>query len=407
MHSFLYCKPGAPHWDRRLGIEIYWSLKGITHAALYVRKNGPAYLRALSVYDIRQLLTEFIQENYWYVSEDTFLKRFNESFAERVSEKAKVALAEALARSSVFDPVMYPTLFPLVPIRVETCFSSPAFFLRKPEALLDEFPPARHRWLDAKHFPPLIDTKARKEMPTSWLGVRAPVKQAAQKAKAAVLGAAALTITDGYRYMFSFGEPHTPPLMHDMTIRGCDTGWLSTLATKLSSIDENDQRQVRALEYFYRAWDQKSHERFPWHCMALEAAFSKKGATTKSVIEGVRDTLGPHIDPDRVRQILRVRGAVIHGEAPDVFDADEYEAYYDAYSADPIDDLALLTAACLRHRIFGGTMIDQEEPHKEIIAEAQARGRLPKRFRSRSILDRAEASQSQAGDGVPPPIEGQ
>ena len=63
MSSFLYgSKPNAPQWDRHIGTEIFFSLRGITKAALFVRRHGPAYLRALSVEDICGMLRNFLTE---------------------------------------------------------------------------------------------------------------------------------------------------------------------------------------------------------------------------------------------------------------------------------------------------------------------------------------------------------
>ena len=47
--SFLFgTAPNAPLWARRFGATIFFSLKGITEAALLVRRHGPPYLQALS-----------------------------------------------------------------------------------------------------------------------------------------------------------------------------------------------------------------------------------------------------------------------------------------------------------------------------------------------------------------------
>ncbi len=401
MHSFMYNKPGAPQWGfGGAGTEIFFSLKGITLAALYVRRHGPAYLRALSISDIRSLLTTFIQEHFWWIAEETFGSFFTEAYAAKVSAATKAKLAQALATSSIFKPTKELSLFPLVPVQVEACFSAPQFFIRKPATLLAELEPKIHGDIDPDTYPPVKGTKAKKEMPASWLGVRAPNEKAAVKTKSAILGAVALTVTHGYRYMFSgrhmfggvstikggvsfnFGKPHTPALMEDIHIRPCDHPWLAKLAAMIASDEPVDQRHLRALEYFYRAWGQPEHERYPLHCMALEAVFGKKNNNTQAVKDGVRATLGAHISADRIGALLRVRGDVIHGQAPDVYDSEEYDIYYSTYSEDPVHDLAVLTAAALRARLFGSDMQDQEEPHQDIIAKAKAKGRIPKAFGS-------------------------
>jgi hypothetical protein len=406
-HAFFFGKPGAPHWNRGMGVEIFYSESGLTLAALHLRRLGPPYLRSVPVGTVRSLLTNFVQENYWPIGEDTFLARHgSEPFSTLVSQKTKTALADALRASQIFQPQQHPFLFPLVPINVDANFTSPVFFLHGPSSLLTEFASDAHQWITPSTFPPLTETSAPPEIPQSWLGVRAAVEAEAVKIKAAVLGAAALTLTERYRYMFSgramfggvcritngsggfhFGDPHTPALMEDIRVRDCDRGWLQILATKLVSIDPVDRRQIRALEYFYRAWPLPSHERYPLHCIALDALFGEKNRSTPLIKEGAKSAIGPHLDTDRVGKLLEIRGAVIHGRAPDVFDAAEYAEYFESYETDPIWDVAALTAAVLRQVVFHGAILDQDEPHQEIIAEARAKGRIPAKRRARGILD--------------------
>jgi hypothetical protein len=52
MSSFLYGQPGSAIWERRFGVEIFYRRRKMVRAALYVRQNGPAYLRYLSISEI-------------------------------------------------------------------------------------------------------------------------------------------------------------------------------------------------------------------------------------------------------------------------------------------------------------------------------------------------------------------
>lgn len=402
--SFMFGRPGAPPWQRNIGVEIFVSLKRSIMAALFIREHGAPYLRALSITDIRGLLTDFLRENYYELANETFSHQFPESFRERVSDATKDNLAASLAVSALFRPEVYPTLFPLVAVLVQADFSSPPFFLRQPKTLLAEFMPEVHKWLVPENFPPLSDWKHRVEKPTSWLGVRSPALQASQKMKAAILGAVALTPSLNYRHMFSgrtmfggwctinggskmaFAAPATPPMMENIVITAADHAWLDVLAVKLASLSTADRRQLTALEYFYRGWSLGPSERFPVLCMALDAAFSEASQATQSIVDGVRGILGDHVDQKRLRDLMEIRASVIHGGAPDVYDSRKYGRYYAAYSEDPIADLGLVVAACLRRRIFGDALTEHEDPYQDIIAKAQATGRMPKAFKTSSIL---------------------
>lgn len=55
---------------------------------------------------------------------------------------------------------------------------------------------------------------------------------------------------------------------------------------------------------------------------------------------------------------------------------------------DPIRDMGLVVAACPRQVIFAGALVEHEEPHQEIIAQAKARGRMPPARARGAVLER-------------------
>lgn len=136
--------------------------------------------------------------------------------------------------------------------------------------------------------------------------------------KAAILGALALTPHPRYRHQFSmqsmfggfcsfdaqgrlnitFGEAHTPAMSEDIIISQSDHDWLSRLALKLEQTDDLTRRQIRALEYFYRAWPLDSHERFPWLFMTLDAIFGDSSRATQAVIDAIGQNGGTGFDYD-------------------------------------------------------------------------------------------------------------
>jgi hypothetical protein len=407
LSSFFFGKPGSPLWDRRLGTEIYYHFRELTLAALYVRKKGPPYLRYLPLDSINSMLQHFISENFWYLSDTAWLNRFDGTFAENVPEDIKSRLAIEISRSPVFAPIDELTLYPLVPIQVSKPFKSNTFFLLSSEHFDEDVLPQALslKQVNPKQFPPLHDWKGRKEKPSAWLGVRSPSEIASGKMKAAILGALALTPLPRYRHLFSgravfggrctisttattsFGDAHTPPLMHDIIVTQQDHAWLNQLSDLLATNDKKARRKLRALEYFYRAWDTEASERFPLICMALDAVFGDANRATQAVIDGVRETIGDHVSDARLRKLMYLRAAVIHGGAPDVYDSSKYAEYYEQYHTDPITDMELVVAACLRTAIFGDALNEHADPNAAIIAEQQSKGRLPSRVRYPSILD--------------------
>jgi hypothetical protein len=408
--SFFFGEPGAPHWQNRGGTDVYYQANKLVRAALHVRQHGPAYLKYLSLSDIWSMLQRFVVDNYWYLAQEAFLRPFAGTYANHISSAAKLEFAHALAASEIFQPRDELTLFPIVPLRVEVEFDSSQFFLIPPStsslrARLPNEVVAQAAVGDV--FPPLSDWKGKREVACAWLGVRSPALQASNKMKAAILGAMALTPLPQHRHMFSgrqmfggrctitdaggttvsYGEPHTPAMMHDIVIGEQDVDWLNTLAHKLISNERAVRRQMKALEYFYRAWSLEPSERFPVLCMTLDAIFGDANHATQAVIDGVRSVIGTHVQDARLRLLMDLRASVIHGGAPDVYDSRKYGKYYDGYGEDPIRDMELVVGSCLRKTIFGDSLKEHTDPNAAIIAAAQASGRLPKNLFRKTILD--------------------
>ena len=270
--SFFYGRPGSPIWDRRIGVEIFYRRREMVRTVLYIRQKGPPYLKNLSISDISRMLQDFVKENFWHLRE-TLFRNFACSYAEYLSEETKLVFADALASSAIFVPVNELTLFPLVPVRVDADFVSVPFFLISPKSLTPQLGhPDAERWIEPERFPPLKEWEGKSETPSAWLGIRSAAVQSSEKMRSAILGAIALTPLLGYRHQFSMrtmfgghctiggatrissGSAHTPPIAEDIVITERDHVWLSLLATKLLSNEKHVRRQLRALEYFYRAW---------------------------------------------------------------------------------------------------------------------------------------------------------
>lgn len=399
--SFIISKPGAAAWERLTGIgtEIFVRQADYTEALIFIRRNGAAYLRSMSLSDLRSLVTNFLTENFWHIRAGEFSRRHECSYAAQVDPSGKLAMAEALAASPMFEPVDELTLFPLLPIRVAAAFECPRFFvIAAGELSVAQMPSGVQQIdLDPTNFPPMTKWEGRKRPTVSWLGVRSPLLQVSRKAANAILGAIALTPVPSQRHLFSgrqmFGgrctlargnctisggdEPHTPPMMSDIAISATDHPWLRLLATLIDADDVHSRRRVKALEYFYRAWFLDPSERFPLLCMSLDSLVGASHGHTAAAVKFVKETIDHPIDDNRLRLLMRVRGAVIHGAAPDVYESENYEAYYVQYGTDPIRDVELIVSKCLRADIFSDTLAYHAHPHAEIIAEMQARGRIP------------------------------
>ncbi|MDA9419311.1 hypothetical protein XI04_03865 [Bradyrhizobium sp. CCBAU 11430] len=390
-NRFLVGPPGTPLWQKRISTFVFFRRRLLVRAALYVRKVGPPYLRSTAMNDIQSQLRSFAIAHYGLFASETFLRRFEESYNERIGQDVKIRLADLLAASELFNPKSCLALYPLVPVVVETDFRSSPFFLLQPGSVSEIDTDIKVPAFSPEVFPPVANWDARTEKASSWLGIRSPIIQASNKIKAAVLGALALTPHPRCRHQFSmrsmfgglcsfdamgrinltFGEAHTPAMAEDIVIRQADHDWLAMLALKLGQTDDPTRRQIRALEYYYRAWPLDPHERFPWLFMTLDAIFGDSGRATQAIIDAVKPDGGAGFEYKRLRLLLRLRASVIHGGAPDVYDSDKYHEYYEQYGDDPLDDLEVITAKCLRAHIFEGVLVEHPDPHADLIRAYQ------------------------------------
>jgi hypothetical protein len=390
--SFMFGRPGEPIALARLGTEVNYDSKVLLEAALYVRRHGSPHLRSLSMGEAKRRLKHFITEHYFLLAEEAFGVRFTCSYDDHLSPGTKDRLAEAAAASELFVEPREIVLFPLVPIHAEGAFDSTRFFICSPADLAAQL--ARHQVtanLVPDSFPPVQRWEGIRHSPASWLGVDAPTLDAAKQIRAAVLGAVALLPHPSERYMFSgrqmfggftsfddrcsisFGDPHTPALMENIVLGASDHPWLAMLAEKLASVAKEHRRQMRALEYYYRAWAPDPVKRFPTLFAAVDAIFGDASQATQAVVDAVGPVMGPEYTSERVRLILGLRASVIHGGAPNVYESSKYEDYYRTYETDPVRDLELIVARCLQQVVFPGVMSERPHTHADLIFQHTGR----------------------------------
>jgi hypothetical protein len=408
LSSFIVRMPGRPVTDFGLVASIFVRERQYIEALIFLRRNGARHLRDISISSLWSIVTSFVTEHYYYISNGRLMLDSGVSLAQHTTPEGIAALSEALLRSSLFSPINGVTLYPLVTVKVENRFQSRHFAFIESNGLaasLESFG-ARHSSLIPTQFPPFAHFQHPGEPTGSWLCISSPDSLIARKLACATLGALALTPIRRERYLqtgrlvhggyctvangaasYTAGTaPMTPRISSDIILTQADHAWLEILSTLFDREEHAQRSHVRALEYFHRAWFDESRERFSTLCMALDSLVGAQTGHTKAAVGFVVSTLGEPVDQDRLRMLLKLRGAVVHGAAPDVYESQFYDAYYAQYLEDPICDLELVVARCLRQEIFQGKLQTHPDPHAEIIKRAQESGRLPRNMRGRSII---------------------
>lgn len=399
-HSFMYNRPDQHAFMGGAGFEVNYNNRALLRAALFMRRNAAPHLRSLSVGDVEKALTDFITNNLWIIGNEAWDgcllgpgRAVDAPFASFVTEGTKERLAEAIVASDLFVEPRQLFVFPLVVVRVEHEFESAPFFLVEPKGLtLKRLPPGYVAAdLQPESFPPFHRWDGIRNSPASWLGIWAGTLEVAKRNRAAILGALALLPHRFERYLFTgrkvFGglctfngslsmttsDPHTPALSEDVVIGSSDHGWLAVLAEKIDSPAKVDKRQMRALEYFYRAWVPDPTRRFPTLFGALDAIYGDAARATQSVIDAVGPVMGAAYDYERLKLLLGLRASVIHGGAPNVYESSDYHRYCERYEEDATRDLELIVARCLQAVIFGPAL--HERPHTYAALIKQRTGR--------------------------------
>jgi len=375
-------------------VTLYYERSDFLKAKLFVRKYCSPHLRSISVAEVGSAIQKFVQSTYSILYRETNASPQAALF-DAVSAETVGAFANALAQSPLIVEPTQVSLFPISILNVVAPYVSDTFFISN-SASLNAFATQYNlnaEMIDPAVFPPFHNWRGTQEPADTFLGVQAASPEIALRVRAAVLGALALLPHYMERYLFtgrhiisgvasvanlersaSYGMKHTPALAEQLTITSDDHEWLDALTHKLSSEANSDKRQLRALEYYYRAWIPDSARRFPILFGALDAIYGDAGQATQSIIDAIGPVMGSAYTYERLKLLLSVRASVVHGGAPNVYESSKYHDYYEQYSEDVTNDLELIVARCLQTFIFNGTM--KERPHTHAALILQHTGRV-------------------------------
>ena len=84
----MFGRIGAPAYDKRFGTELHFDPNLLLDAAFYARENGAKYLRRVPISKIESLLTSFITENYYCLTEGEIFHDFENSYEEYLSDRS-------------------------------------------------------------------------------------------------------------------------------------------------------------------------------------------------------------------------------------------------------------------------------------------------------------------------------
>ena len=369
--SFISPPQGQHSFVGGMGRKLFFDTRGLAVVSLQLRKIGPDYLKFLSAGEISSELTRFLTNNFWCFG-ILSLVNFDGSLADACSVEQLTQFANEFRSSDLITPSQQTTLFPLSTVNVTTPIKYDLFAITNNQfdgldALISNEIVSYLRITDDD----VVSTMVGNQRISGWLVVLSNHYNEALRLRSAVLGCLAASQPLKERSLFnnsevcgghlhinkgrvnvSFAEQHTPSLFSQIEVNAETMDQLNGLAECLLGDIRTKNRYLSCLAYFYRAWFLNEIERFPTHCMALEALASEIGNETNQIISFVRSLAGDSFDDSRLRKLLGLRGAVIHGGAPGVYESSKYEKYVEHYRADPIIDLEIIVTSCINHVVL-------------------------------------------------------
>ena len=389
-------------------IKIFFRKRMLLESSLQLRRIGPEYLKLVSVNRVSSLLTNFLLNNLVEFVNFDFDFREAYQFSNLIDESAVDEITQRFLSSGALLPTYRSFFFPLTGVTIEERVRGNLFQLLSPDQLAyDVGEPQNSKFL-ADQFPPWLK-KGNRQKVSAWLQIKSPLTEVAQKQKAVILGSILLSIIQTYRHQFTMREtisgfasgeekpstihhsgfemPHIPPFSGEVNLNPTHDEWLYEIDALLEPVDNISLRNSKSLEYFYRSWFLKEAEKFPVECMAMDAVFGDATEATKSVVDGVCELMEGTVDPRRINSLMRIRASVIHGGAPDVYSSKKYAKYVSRFGADPVSDMSILLAECLRRKVFGKSFRIQPDPFQQYIDQAMKMGLHTGEVRKEGILD--------------------
>lgn len=225
--------------------------------------------------------------------------------------------------------------------------------------------------IDGAQFPP-FDFKVTTHPVSkqdSWLVVRATDRALALSKISTLLGAISMAISPDKSRLFSgveFPEGFfwvTPKGTSTFSSRGVTIptvfggiklisariDWIGKLLVGSTQTPEFQSRILTSAEFVAAGWAPKGRLGYLHNAIAFDALFGINGSVSKSIIAGVTKHAATISDIEaRIKLLIRVRNALLHGSTAAIEALDEYLEYWQKFDTDPFTDQIRILHACFQ-----------------------------------------------------------
>ena len=370
-----------------LWVRTYTKMDLFDKAVSYFKNNSYPYIKRCHKERIKKHLQDFFPSEYvyWFIKNTILKVPFKGSFYEQVSDMDLKTLSTYFAIKCSIDFRSSLSIYPLNTIDVQNDYYAKDgnFFLVK-----SLFPGIRSFLKDSDEiietpnlYPPTFNRgfEFQKFEVESWIGIKAHL-QDHDRLKKIISGALSLNLHHRKRKMFvgkevmsrvmtfDYGasmtgtKPLTPPIHADIIISDKDAEWLKILDSKLSSQKSSDVQEMKALEWYYRSWFEGDMPAEYGHLFStLSALFQDtQSKKLKKYVLQELEIDNNESESRRFDLLYKIRNKLAaHPNPVEAQDLDEYVEYQLNFG-DPIQDLRVITAMCLRSKVFNGTLVVDE-----------------------------------------------
>lgn len=362
--SFLYSGIGTTIYIR--------DDKSYLKAIVYIKKNGLSYLDELSIFEVRKLVTNFVIRNFWYIKDGELSRNHSISYRDQISDLPKINFAKALLKSDLFSVSNIIYLYPFNSIISKVKLKGSNFFIldAKDISLSDTSFENLKANIDFSKYPCLIDERRNSRLIRTWIGIKAPNEKTAAKILSSILGTLALFESSKKRYIFSgitpdtgccyFSEnsytfretePNLPSLYYNLQVEHHLLGILNELDEVILNKIQGSKK-ISSLINFYKSWFEKDGERYRTLFSSVDSLLETKSNHSRVFTDFVINHTNNQFDNDRIRLLLSIRGDVVHGKSPNLYECRDYELYVEKYLSDPLHDIQDIVEICLKNFIF-------------------------------------------------------
>ena len=372
-----------------LSVRAYTKMNLFNRAVSYFSNNSYPYIKRRHKERIKGYLLDFFPSMYvyWFIKDVILRVPFKGSFYKQISEIELKTLSTYFAIKCSVDFRSYLSIYPLNTVDVENDYYTKDGNLFLVKSL---FPGIRSFLKDSDEiietpnlYPPTLNRgfEFEKVEVASWLGIKTH-PQDHDRLKKIILGAISLNLHNRRRKLFTMRTDVTsnvmtfdhgcsmsftqltPPIHANIIISKKDGKWLKILDSKLSSQKSSDVQEMKALEWYYKSWfgaDQLAEygNLFSTLSALFQDTDSKK--LKRDILRELKIDNNSELERKRLDLLYKIRNKLsVHPDPIEAQDLDEYVEYQSNFG-DPIQDMRVITAMCLRNKIFGDTIVVDED----------------------------------------------